>query len=472
MSVTDINKIPNINGELPAAQKSPVYEQLTLSDWLEMKEKLRLELQNVTQSFVRIGYALRKIDDERMYEADGFKSIAEFAKKEYGLEASTVSRLIAINREYSVDGYSERLREEYIGYGQSKLSEMLQLPEEYRELITPQTQRSDIRELKKALSTEPESGEADDIRSLIESYFRMNKQDLNDLYGMAENNHVDDGHIVSMDLRAVIDLLNPSGNKAFKKGKYMLFLYEEDVKFLNLAGGKPVTHTWGDFLAAVDEIFGPAANGYQTWERYFGEEEPEEEIAPAQKEGSMSNDQEVDDGRTEGTKAAKGRRAGTEEEREESQAGGEGETQGRDRKDRSEDSEMGAGGGDRADISAESGVTDRNCQKTEVHDGRENGACVSDRDEQGRDACISGAGDEPGRTQGDDKGIAPAQKSEPDGQTEEPEVDTKYSVGDTILIRAAVDMITTGSGKVNYRIRTESGKTIWITEEDIAEENV
>ena len=257
-----------------------VYEQLTISDWLAMKEKLRLELQNVTQSFVRIGYALRKIDDEKMYETDGYKSVAEFAKKEYGLEASTVSRLMAINREYSIDGYSERLRPEYNGIGQSKLSEMLQLPEADRELITPQTQRSDIRELKEFNRSTPEEGEADDIRSLIEAYFRQNKEDLNTLYGMQENNHVDDGHIVINDLRAVIDLLNPSGNKVFKKGLYMLFLYEENVKIKKF-GENPVTHTWGDFLAAVDDIFGPAAAGYHTWERYFGEE-PKEEIAPAQ----------------------------------------------------------------------------------------------------------------------------------------------------------------------------------------------
>ena len=69
------------------------YVQMTLDDWIQMKQKLRQELQGVTRSFVRIGYALRKIEDGKLYEQDGYRSIAEFARAEYGLQASTVSRV-------------------------------------------------------------------------------------------------------------------------------------------------------------------------------------------------------------------------------------------------------------------------------------------------------------------------------------------------------------------------------------------
>lgn len=76
------------------------YVQMTLNDWIEIKQKLKRELLGVKQSFVRIGYALRQIDDQKLYERDGYKSVAEFAKAEYGLEASTTSRFMSINREY------------------------------------------------------------------------------------------------------------------------------------------------------------------------------------------------------------------------------------------------------------------------------------------------------------------------------------------------------------------------------------
>ena len=89
------------------------YVQMTLSEWLETKQKLKQELIGVKRSFVRIGYMLRKIEDQRGYEQDGYKSIAEFAQKELGLHPSTTTRFMEINREYSIDGYSERLRGEY-----------------------------------------------------------------------------------------------------------------------------------------------------------------------------------------------------------------------------------------------------------------------------------------------------------------------------------------------------------------------
>ena len=158
------------------------YVQMTLNDWVEMKRKLRQELLGVKQSFVRIGYALRKIEDQKLYENDGYKSIAEFAKEEYGLEPSTTSRFMSINREYSIDGYSEQLRPEYADLGRSQLEEMLKLPESDRQMIQPETSREDIRDLKRFNKTEPAAGEADDLSQLIEQFFHDNRETLNTLF--------------------------------------------------------------------------------------------------------------------------------------------------------------------------------------------------------------------------------------------------------------------------------------------------
>ena len=409
-----------------------VYEQLTISDWLTMKEKLRLELQNVTQSFVRIGYALRKIDDEKMYETDGCKSIAEFAKKEYGLEASTVSRFMAINREYSEGGYSERLREEFIGYGQSKLSEMLQLPDKDRELITPQMQRSDIRELKDFNRSEPEGGAADDIRSLIESYFRDNKKDLNDLYGMAENNRADDGRVVSMDIKEVIDLLNPSGTKVYRKGLYMLFFYDENVKIKKF-GEDAVTHTWGDFLEAVHLIFGPAAAGYQTWERYFGEES---------EENTQKNTQNTEQSEQEAEENAQT----TEENDQEDTETVERETP---------DQEMEEAGEAKADLAAAMNPPEEiaPAQKTAQEE---------------KNPVFPDTGT--GTIVGEPNPLAKPEEAEPAAAGQ---IELKHKLGDRILVEGVVEMVTVGANKtVNYRIRTKGGKTVWVIEEDIVEETV
>ena len=182
------------------------YEQITLNDWIEMKEKLKRELLGVKQSFVRIGYVLRQMDDQKLYEQDGYKSVAEFAKAEYGLESSTVSRFMSINKEYSIDGYSEQLRPEYAELGRSQLEEMLKLPETDRQMIQPETPREDIRELKRFNKSGPETGIADDIRELVEMFFKSNREALNRLYesGMMEENP-----------SQRIEIVNPSGNRTF-----------------------------------------------------------------------------------------------------------------------------------------------------------------------------------------------------------------------------------------------------------------
>ena len=111
------------------------YVQITLDEWINIKQKLRQELIGVKRSFVRIGYMLRRIDDQKGYEQDGYKSIAEFAQKELGLHPSTTTRFMEINREYSIDGYSERLREEYEDLSRSQLEEMLKLMQSLKILL-------------------------------------------------------------------------------------------------------------------------------------------------------------------------------------------------------------------------------------------------------------------------------------------------------------------------------------------------
>lgn len=236
------------------------YVQMTINDWLEVKHKLKMELQGVKQSFVRIGYVLRKIDDQKLYENDGYKSIAEFAKEEYGLEASTVSRFMSINREYSIDGYSEYLREEYLEMGRSQLEEMLKLPDKDREMIHPETSREQIRELKRFNKQEPVAGVADDVLKLIEKFYEDNPDILNGVF--SEEADFQDT------LERKMEVVNPSGNRSYKKGLFFLMMYEDSIKIKKF-GSDPQTMSWSEFFDITMMIFGEAAAGPKTWKNYF-----------------------------------------------------------------------------------------------------------------------------------------------------------------------------------------------------------
>lgn len=241
------------------------YVQMTLNDWIEIKQKLKQELLGVKQSFVRIGYALRQIDDQKLYERDGYKSVAEFAKAEYGLEASTTSRFMSINREYSIDGYSERLRPEYADLGRSQLEEMLKLPDSDRQMIQPETSREDIRELKRFNKTEPAAGEADDLRQLVEKFYQDHMDVLNTVFSEV----ADFGEPTAERFKEIV---NPGGNRSYKKGLFFLMMYENRVSVKRF-GSPPQDMTWEEFYQMTMDIFGASAAGSKTWQNYFGTEE-------------------------------------------------------------------------------------------------------------------------------------------------------------------------------------------------------
>lgn len=265
------------------------YVQMTLDDWMEMKRKLRQELLGVKQSFVRIGYALRQIEDQKLYERDGYKSIAEFAKEEYGLEPSTTSRFMSINKEYSIDGYSEQLRPEFAELGRSQLEEMLKLPDNDRSMIQPETSRENIRELKRFNKTEPAAGVADDLSQLVEKFYYDNPDILNAVFGEPE--------FTEETIKQFAEIVNPGGNRSYKKGLYFLMMYENRVAVKKF-NTDPKNLTWWEFWELTKSIFGNVAAGSKTWQSYFGEPEepePENEVAPAQKEAEFPGKEEPKD---------------------------------------------------------------------------------------------------------------------------------------------------------------------------------
>ena len=264
------------------------YVQLTLDDWLNIKEKLRKELQGVSEGFIRIGYHLKRIKEQRLYENDGYHDLNEFAKAEYGLHPSTVSRFIAINTKYSIDGNSEYIRPEFAGMGSTKLAEMLTLPDSDMEMIRPETTKESIRDLKRFNRDTPdEVPEEVDMRStletIVEEFFRKETNLLNEIYGEA------------LDLPEMVDRINPSGNRTFRTGLYFVSMFSESKGLMiKQFGQKPESITWGAFAAAMDIIF-TGGNGKRTWEEHYGEETEEETKEAVEEDAPAAEAPEVEE---------------------------------------------------------------------------------------------------------------------------------------------------------------------------------
>lgn len=120
----------------------------TINTVEELKKELVKELGMQANSFVRTGYLLKMARDTDILKDSGYADIYDFAMKEFGLDSSYVSRYIHINDRFSEGGYSERLRAEYEGYGYSKLSIMLTLPDELNAELSPEYSKSEINTIK------------------------------------------------------------------------------------------------------------------------------------------------------------------------------------------------------------------------------------------------------------------------------------------------------------------------------------
>lgn len=252
------------------------YKQMTLAEWLDIKQKLKQDissakdkLNGLKKDFVRIGYLLRKIDDNELYKQDGYKSIAEFAKAECGLSPSDTTRFIQINKKYSVDGNSEELRPEFLEYGQSKLAAMLALPDSDLNMITPQTSREDIRELNRFNKSDPEQGADSDIEQLIRDFYVS--QEL-----------VRKAVTVKDDPKALRELIAPRGSRSFRKGIWFILFHENKINIKKYSGvAKEIS--WEEFAAITAKIL----------EKYEPEEDATgEENADGFKENSEGNKQD------------------------------------------------------------------------------------------------------------------------------------------------------------------------------------
>ena len=251
------------------------YTQLTLDDYIQCKNDIKNNLGTIVKSFVRIGWLLTRIDKSGAYKNDGYSTISEFAQAEYGMNKSGTSRFMKIYEKYSVPGDTPELRDEYKDFNQSQLTEMLQIPEEDYEMLRPEGNKEDFRELKrfnKENDSNPENlwswKEAktpeEKLKAAIQKFFRENKEILNDLYGK------------NLSVKNLAEEICPSGSRSYRKGTVFLMFYSLDQGIMvKIFGEAPTKMTYQEFADHTKQIFDTAAAGGRTWDSYFGERNAE-----------------------------------------------------------------------------------------------------------------------------------------------------------------------------------------------------
>ena len=266
------------------------YVQLTLDDYIQCKTEIKENLTGIVKSFVKIGWQLTRINASRAYTLDGYSSITEFAKAEYDMNPDGVSRFMNVYERYSLPGDTPELQEQYKDFKFAQLSEMLQLTEEDQQLITPDTKRADIRELKKFNKENehnPEqllnwkNGEDNKIYKTVFEFFRASRETLNDLFGSDAYRAGDMGQMV--------DIVNPSGSRSYRKETVFLMMYglDKGIMVKQIPQGTE-NMPWSEFFNIVQDLFGEKAAGSRTWEAYF--ESESQKMTQTEKEASALED--------------------------------------------------------------------------------------------------------------------------------------------------------------------------------------
>ena len=306
------------------------YMQLSMDDYIQSKNEIKQELGGIVKSFVRIGWQLTRIDKSGAYKHDGYNTIAEFARTEYGMNPSGVSRFMKVYEKYSVPGDTPELQEQYREFKFNNLVEMLQLPEEDQQIFHPEDKREDIRELKdfnkenesnpmNLLDWKSAQSTEDKLHATIQEFFREKTGILNTLYSSEAYQ--------SGNIKEMAQIINPGDSMSYRKGTVFLMFHQEDIT-VKIFNGEMRNISWDQFFAYTQEIFAEAAAGAKTYENYFGIPEethdptpkeipkpvsnpipehdvrPEQEIAPAQQPESVENVEKTVDNHEEGQKTA------------------------------------------------------------------------------------------------------------------------------------------------------------------------
>ena len=273
-------------------------------DYAEYKQQLRSELERTSEGFVRIGYLLKVARDTDILKTSGYSDYLDFANGEFGLDKSMVSRFIRINDRFSEEGNSDRLLEQYKGFGYAKLALMLRIPEVITEELTPEYTKSEIQQIKEEIDEERNKTEVEHLEENFEQIMNPPTDSLlvRVLKAIGEENtflfcKIWNFFSEGEEWDRLKDIFKPIDQMTYVarvagEGKVILIVKDDGASLTVARAETKTNHSWMEITSAWAEIM-PVSNGedghafikakdaYEfTYGKPIAEEKPE--VAPVQ----------------------------------------------------------------------------------------------------------------------------------------------------------------------------------------------
>lgn len=272
-------------------------------NYSEYKQELRTELEKTSEGFVRIGYLLKVARDTEILVGSGYKDYLDFANGEFGLDKSMVSRFIRINDRFSEEGNSDRLLEQYKGFGYAKLAIMLRIPEVITEELSPEYTKAEIQEIKDQLDEERNKSDVEHFEENMEAIMNPPTDALlvRTLRAIAEENtelycKIWDFFTENTEWDGLKDIFKPLDQMTYVtrvpgEGKIILIVKDDGAALTIARSETKTSHSWDEIKSAWAEsmisgdeygnTFIDAKSAYEfTYGKPIEEEKPE--VAPVQ----------------------------------------------------------------------------------------------------------------------------------------------------------------------------------------------
>ena len=277
----------------------------------EYKQELDTELKKTAEGFVHIVYLLKVARDTSILAESKYDNVVDFARAEYGIDKTMVSRFIRINDKFSQGGYAPELKEEYQGFGYAKLSIMLSLPDSVNEELTPDFSKSEVQQVKDEVDEEKKTTdievlleEKDSVQqsfdtNLEKAVYQLGK-DAPEVYKRLWESAVKNGESG----KRFIENLIPDEKAMYivripGAGRCMLSMKAEEdtVKLINIRDSSAnETYTKQELEDAFKKILLGANTWGNAWENLYSEKLPAEKnaaVAPVQPKAAPRKESKV-----------------------------------------------------------------------------------------------------------------------------------------------------------------------------------
>lgn len=145
-------------------------------DYEGLNGEIKRTMRRSARDVVQLGFMLRLMMEDKIWEA-AYGCFDEYLDKELHMDYSMASRLIGINKKYSINGHSMEIAEKYEGFSQGLLIEMLNMAPELEAKVTPDMTVKQVREIKKQERQKKEEAPAPEKEeAIIDGEYREVKE--------------------------------------------------------------------------------------------------------------------------------------------------------------------------------------------------------------------------------------------------------------------------------------------------------